>query len=234
MSLKTTLLDCGALKWKFHFSGLGHSGSEPFNCIVDSTMYCYSSADSLKVLCCPFLIESHEEATDYNTALIKQLGIGRVNPRNKDDYQEPAQEDNIDVQAGSLLETPKKLMSTEEWKSLPQLLLEPLNCVNSSQGTQSSNSLPKALTQNFGCWLQEPLLISLITEALSLVYEWTMSTYNMLWTNVEPWADKIHSLCQVNSSVVKYSCHYFSCEYGLYPWRVPLPMLGHDERLYDT
>ena len=25
------VLDCGALKWKFHFSGLGHSGSEPFN-----------------------------------------------------------------------------------------------------------------------------------------------------------------------------------------------------------
>ena len=75
-------------------------------------------------------LESLQEITDYNTALIKQLGIGRGNQESTDKYEEPSHEDNIDVHAGSL--------------SKQQLLLEPLN---SSQSTQSTKIFQKVSAQ---------------------------------------------------------------------------------------
>ena len=74
-------------------------------------------------------------------------------PANREDYQEPSQEEDnihVDVHADSLLVT---LICKKEWKPVPQLLLEPLNCINLyvSQSTQSSNSLQKVSAQKFCC-----------------------------------------------------------------------------------
>lgn len=69
------------------------------------------------------LLESNMELTDYNAALIKQLGLGRQNPSCRNHCQESSEELNIDVHAG----TASRLV--------PQSCL---NTTSSSQGMQSS------------------------------------------------------------------------------------------------
>ena len=158
------------------------------------------------------LLESFEEATDYNSTLIEQLGIGREKPSSMEDHQESSLDENLDVHVDSQLAT---LMCSTEWKPAPQFLLETSNCINLhvSQGMWSSSSLQKALIEKFNCQSQEaPLLMPQVIEILFC--ERTM--YNStcaLWTNLKQLLykslDKMYSYCSMKCSAVKFACGYF-------------------------
>ena len=141
------------------------------------------------------LLESYQDVTDYNSVLIKQLGIGSKVPSIRDKYKEPSEEDiaNIDVYAGSLL-VPQSLLEPS--------ILEPSNCSSLSQSTMSSlKDLP---TEKNNYCLQMALPMS---TRLSQLGEWTVR--NPLLTIMEQtgkWLDKI---CQVSYSMLKCSCDHF-------------------------
>ena len=133
-------------------------------------------------------LESHEELSDYNAALIKQLGIGRENPSNRDKYQEPSKH-NIDVNAGSVLE--------------PLLTLKPWNCISSVQDALSviRTSLKKVSTQK-NCYHSciAPLMSCIVT-CTSTVGERTA-----LWKTCEWIGELLEKIClcyRVSSSEVK-------------------------------
>lgn len=66
----------------------------------------------------PFILESFEEATDYNSTLINQLGIGREKPSTMKDCQESSRNENLDVRVDIQFTT---LVNKKEQKTEPQL-----------------------------------------------------------------------------------------------------------------
>ena len=130
-------------------------------------------------------LESYLEVTDYNAALIKQLGLGRQNPSSRNHCQESSEEVNVDVHAGSRL--------------APQSSLQPLNFISSSP------SLQKLLVHKVNYSSQESKSVLQVTE---LTANHKLET---IWKQVSEWLDKLCLCSQVCSSIRKSACRVLQC-----------------------
>ena len=139
------------------------------------------------------LLESYLELTEYDRALIKQLGLGRRNPSSTNHCQESSEELNIDVHAATA----------------SQLVLQShLNTTSSSQGMLSSlDKLPVHKVS------YESQLVIQITELT------TNHKLQTIWRQVNKWLGVC--LSQVCSLIRKSTCSMLQSFSNFMPLEYP-------------